>query len=219
MREILRIGTRPSRLALRQAEEIKTALPLFNYEVVTFETKGDKDKVTPFSEIEGTDFFTREIEEALLGGRIDAAVHSAKDLEETTLQGLTIAAITPCLSPFECLVSRGNKSLSELGQGARVGTSSQKRKDALLRYRRDLKVCDVRGNIEERLQHLDTGAIDALIIAHAALIRLGLEDRISEIINPQIIPPHPLQGSLAIQVRADNLTLINLFKALNKEAR
>lgn len=215
MEQIIRVGTRPSRLAIKQFEEVQQRLPHLRLEPVKIFTQGDKDQTTPFSEIEGSDFFTREIEKALLNGSIDAAVHSAKDLEENMPVPLTIAAITASVSPYECLVSREGKKLNELPQGARVGTSSQKRKDALMRYRTDLQICDIRGNIEERLRQLDEGRFDAIIMAHAALIRLGYENRISEIISAAIIPPHPLQGSLAVQVRTGDCEMKSLFSVLD----
>lgn len=215
MKEALIIGARPSPLSLKQVDEVRAAFPLLDFEVITYQTRGDRDKLTPFAEIEGSDFFTRQLEDALLKREIDVAVHSAKDLEENLPKGLTIAAITASVSPYECLVSRENRLLDELAPGSRVGTSSYKRKAALLRYRGDFEVSDLRGNIEERLFQLDAGKFDALIVAHAALIRLGLQDRIAEIISPRIIAPHPLQGSLALQVRSDNKRLISLFSTVN----
>ncbi len=212
MKQSLKIGTRPSRLAIKQVEEIQNRLTEFVFEIVTVKTRGDIDKVTPISQTEGTDFFTREIETALLNGQIDAAVHSAKDLEKDMPEGLAIAAITKSISPYECLVSRGTIRLEDLPSAAVVGTSSQKRKDALLRFRNDLLVRDIRGNIEERLVQLDKGDFDAIIVAHAALIRLGLQNRISQIIPPEIIEPHPLQGSLAVEVRSEDKELIRQMR-------
>ena len=214
MHRIIRMGVRPSILAVKQAEEIQNQILSVRFKTILIETQGDKDKKTPFSAIEGSDFFTREIEEELLSGRIDAAVHSAKDLEEVMPAQLSIAAITASISPYECLVSRGNRRLDTLSYRAKVGTSSSKRKQALLKYRPDLQVCDIRGTIEERLRQLDQGKFDAIIMAHAALIRLRLEERIAEIISPEIIQPHPLQGALAVQVRADDSRLIRLFSKI-----
>ncbi len=214
MHRIIRMGVRPSILAVKQAEEIQNQIPSLRFKTILIETQGDKDKKTLFSAIEGSDFFTREIEEALLSGSIDAAVHSAKDLEEVMPAQLSIAAITASISPYECLVSRGNRRLDTLSYQAKVGTSSGKRKQALLRYRPDLQVCNIRGTIEERLRQLDQGKFDAIIMAHAALIRLRLEERIAEIISPEIIEPHPLQGALAVQVRADDSRLIRLFSKI-----
>jgi len=206
-------------LAIKQAREIQNMLKKEVFEFVPIETHGDKDKLMPFSHIEGTDFFTREIEEALIRGDIDAAVHSAKDLQEYIPTQLEVAAITASISPYECLISRDNRRLDELLPGARIGTSSRKRKEALLKYRRDFKVCDLRGNIEERINQLDRGNFDAIIVAHAALIRLGRENRITQVIPQEIIPAHPLQGSLAIEVRADDAEMIKLFSVLDTYRR
>lgn len=208
---ILKVGTRPSRLAIRQVEEIAGAVGFIRFEIAPIWTAGDKDKTTPLFKTEGSDFFTREIELALLNGDIDIAVHSAKDMEEAPPAGLTIAALTRSISPYECLVSKDNRTLGQLSAGAIIGTSSRKRKDALIAYRGDFIVKDIRGDIEERLGKLDAGDFDAIIAAHAALIRLGLEGRVSDIIPPAIIEPHPLQGRLAVQVRDDRPDLISIF--------
>jgi len=217
MRKTVKVGTRPSPLALKQVEEVRARLPQLQIEGVPIETRGDKDKASPLSDKENSDFFTREIEQALLNGSIDAAIHSAKDLEEEIPQGLVIAAITSSISPFECLVSRGNLTLEKLSPLARVGTSSQKRKQVLANFRPDLIVKDIRGNIDERLKQLDDGKFDAIIIAHAALIRLGLEHRIAEIISKEIMEPHPLQGRLAIQIREDRDDLAVIFRSLDEK--
>lgn len=211
----MKIGTRPSKLAVRQAQEIKDLLPSVNVKIVTIQTKGDIDKKTPLSGMIDGDFFTKELEGALLSGRIDAAVHSAKDVEENTPGGLIIAFMTESISQYECLVSRKGCSLKDLPGGAIVGTSSAKRKDAVLRYRSDLVVEDIRGDIEERLARLDRGDFDAIIVAHAALIRLGLGYRINQIIPEDIIEPHPLQGRLAVQIRKDRKDLVKIFRSID----
>ncbi|MFA5146823.1 MAG: hydroxymethylbilane synthase [Candidatus Omnitrophota bacterium] len=211
----LKIGTRPSPLAVKQVEEIKSLLPSVRFEVMRIKTRGDTDKTSSLAGREDSDFFTREIEEALLDGRIDAAVHSAKDLETVMPRKLCIAATTRSISHFECLVSREGLTLERLPAGAIVGTSSRKRKEAVIRFRPDLVVKDIRGNIDERLEQLDSGKFDAIIVAHAALIRLGLEHRITEIIPRQIIEPHPLQGSLAVQVRTDRKDLLRVFRGID----
>jgi hydroxymethylbilane synthase len=191
-------------------------LPSVRFEVIKIKTRGDKDKASPLAGREESDFFTREIEEALLDGRIDAAVHSAKDLERVMPRELCIAATTRSISHFECLVSREGHTLEKLPAGDVVGTSSRKRKEAVLRSRPDLVVKDMRGNIDERLKQLDDGKFDAVIIAHAALIRLGLEDRIAQIIPKEIVEPHPLQGRLAIQVRKDRKDLQEIFRSIDE---
>lgn len=213
----LRIGTRPSRLAVKQAEEISSILPSIRLKIVTIETGGDKDKTTPLSKLERTDFFTREIEKGLIAGWIDAAVHSAKDLEEARPKDLTIIAITRSISPYECLVSRRGESLKDLPKGSIVGTSSLKRKEAIIAFRKDLVIKDIRGDIDERLAQLEKRDFDAIIVAHAALIRLGYESKISEIISKDIVEPHPLQGRLAIQIRKDRSDLVRIFERINEE--
>jgi hydroxymethylbilane synthase len=216
MSATIRIGTRPSRLAIKQVEEIKGRLPKINFNIVPIETKGDKDKTTPLAGQEKSDFFTHEIETALLKGRIDAAVHSAKDIEDTPPAGLMIVATTRSISPFESLVSKRDIRLEELPFGAIVGTSSIKRKIAILHFRRDLIVKDIRGNVDERIEQLDRGEFDAIVVAHAALLRLGYQDRITEVIAPTVIEPHPLQGRLSVQVRSDRRDLIDLFRSINE---
>lgn len=213
--QTIKIGSRPSRLALKQVEEIRQRLPGFNLRIIPIATKGDKDKRLSLFGRQESDFFTAEIEQALLTGSIDAAIHSAKDIERFPLQGLTIAAITSSISPLECLVSRTNLTLKELPSASVVGTSSLSRKEALLRYRPDLVVKGIRGDIDERLSQLDNGKFDALIVAHAALIRLRLQKRIAQVIPKEIIPPHPLQGRLAVQVRCDRIDLLKIFRRID----
>lgn len=212
----IKIGARPSLLALKQVEEIQRLLPGIKFDSTLIKTKGDKDKVTSLSLRENTDFFTYEIEESLLNREIDAAIHSAKDLEENIPQDLVIAVMTKSISRFDSLVARGNFTLNTLPSGSIIGTSSRNRKLRVLGYRKDLATLDIRGNIDERLAQLDKGYFDAVIIAHAALIRLGYENRISQIIPLNIIEPHPLQGRLAVQVRKDRKDLIKIFRGIDE---
>ena len=213
---ILKVGSRTSPLALKQAEEVISSLrsPL-GFEVVGINTYGDEDKITPISDMEGKDFFTREIDEALSAGEIDFAVHSAKDLPDKIPGGLAIAAITKSIDPYDALVSKGDLKLDELKKFAKIGASSNRRKAQLKRYRRDFQIVDVRGNIQERLKKLDEGGLDAIIIAGCALKRLGLEDRIAQRIPFEILKPHPLQGALAIETRDNDKELIDFLKVLN----
>jgi len=214
MAKIIRIGTRKSPLALKQVSEILTRVeelyPDAEFDIVPIDTYGDRDKKTPISDTEGTDFFTREIDQALLRGEIDIAVHSAKDLPDELAGGLTVLFITESIDPYDCLVSKSGLKLEELPYGARIGTSSRRRKDQLKKYRPDFEIVDIRGNIEERLTLVgDSGSeaqderrIDAVVIAAAGLIRLGLINRETQKIPPDILKPHPLQGSLAVVTRA-----------------
>jgi hydroxymethylbilane synthase len=197
------LGTRPSRLALRQAEEIKSIFAPVEFEIVPYITTGDKDKVTAISDVEGTDFFTRELDEAVLKGEIDLAVHSSKDFPEVSPAGLSVVFESASLSPNDCLVSRSGHLLKDLPAKNRIGTSSRRRKEQIRALRADLIAVDIRGDIDERLSLVDAGKIDAVIVAHAALIRLGLEHRIAEILNLEDFPTHPRQGKLLLTVKRD----------------
>lgn len=192
-----------------------------NFEVKIYNTTGDMDKSTPISEVDGTNFFTDSIEKALLNGEIDIAVHSAKDLPDVIPEGLTIVVVTKSIDPYDVLVSKRNLKLDKLFHGAKIGTSSNRRKEQLRKFRNDFQIVDIRGNIEDRLAKLDSGDLDGIVIAAAGLIRLGLENRITQRIPFEIVTPHPLQGSLAIEVRENDKEIINLLSKLDarKEIR
>ena len=146
---------------------------------------------------------------------IDFAVHSAKDLPDKIRDGLFIAAITKPLDQSDCLVSKNNLKLKELPAGARIGVSSLRRKAQLKAFRNDLQLVDIRGNIQERLKKLDGVGLDAIIVATCALIRLGLENKISERIPSEILKPHPLQGSLAVVARESDTELIRFLSKID----
>lgn len=211
----LRVGTRPSPLALKQVEEVEKKIQDIGFQPVIIQTKGDKDKVTPLTLLEKTDFFSYEIEQALLKDEIDVAVHSAKDLEENIPEELVIAAVTSSISRFDCLVSQEGYTFDTLPEKAIVGTSSNNRKEGVKRYRNDLIVKDIRGNIDERLNQLDRGDFDAIIVAQAALMRLGYYEREARIIPFSIIEPNPLQGSLDIQVHKKRKDLQKIFRKID----
>ena len=221
MEQIYKAGTRTSPLALKQAEEVLESLrrfyPTFKAKVIRINTSGDKDRDTPISEIEGSDFFTREIDKALLRREIDFAIHSAKDLPDEIAKGLKVAAITASIDPRDVLVSKGNLKLSELPVGAKIGTSSLRRKIQLKAYRDDFEIIDIRGNIGKRLNILSNSDLDAILIAAAGLIRLGLEGEISQRLSTEIIQPHPYQGALAIVVRREDRELFKLLRVLNNK--
>lgn len=223
MERIYKIGTRTSPLALTQVREIENALikryPEISFEVHGFDVYGDKDKKTPISDIEGTDFFTREIDSALINHDVDLAVHSAKDLADHIPEELGVAAITDSIDPYDVLVSRANIDIDHLPIGARVGTSSARRKQQLAAYRNDLQIVDIRGNIEERLKILDDNSsqnigIEAIVIAAAGLIRLGLAERITQRLSFDIVKPHHLQGALAVVVRSEDTDSIKMLAVL-----
>jgi len=220
MERVYRIGTRPSNLAIRQVEEINEKLKKLNinikYEIVRIETKGDIDKKTPLSLVEGTDFFTDRIEEKLLNGEIDFAVHSAKDLPDRIKGGLLIVAITESLDPYDAFISRNGKKLAELPYKAKIGTSSESRKRQLKNFRNDFEIVDIRGNIEERISLIERLGLYGIVVAKCALIRLCLENLITETIPFEIIKPHPFQGSLAVEIRERDNELIDIFKLIDK---
>ena len=208
----IRIGTRSSNLALKQVEEIINLLPEnIETEIKKIDTSCDKDKITPISEIEGTDFFTDSIDNALLNDEIDIAVHSAKDLPDKIKNNLLVIAITKSISNYDVLVSKNNLKLDQLPKGAKIGVSSKRRKENIKNYRPDLKIVDIRGNIEERLSLVEEGKLDAVIVAEAALIRLGLKEKISERLPLEKFDTHPLQGSLAIVSKFDREEFISFF--------
>ncbi len=212
----LRIGSRPSKLALVQVKEIMSQFPDLDYEIYEINTKGDMDKSTPLDNVED-DFFTYDIEQELIKKNIDLAIHSAKDLEHTPPEELLIAATTKSISPSECLVSKNNVKLKDLPEKAVIGTSSIKRNTAIMKFRQDLVVKDIRGNVDNRIKQLDDGMFDGIIVAHAALIRLGYESRISEIISAEVMKPHILQGRLAVQIHKDRNDLLNIFGVINEK--
>jgi len=198
------VGSRPSRLARKQAEELQRLFPGMGFEFKYIATLGDRDKAIPLSRVEDADFFTREIDQALLKREIDLAVHSSKDLPDVLPKGLGVVLETPSISRFDCLLTKNKLKLRDLPAGSRIGTSSQRRKEQVHILRADLESVEIRGNIEERIALLDNGIIDALIVAHAALIRLGLEERITEIFPLSVFKTHPKQGSLSLVAREED---------------
>ena len=203
----LRVGTRGSRLALRQAELVGAGLRAAGeaaaVETVVIETLGDRVTGTPLARIGDKGLFTRELETALRDGRIDAAVHSLKDLPTEDPPGLRIAAVLEREDPREALVSRDGRRLADLPAGARVGTCSLRRRAQLAALRRDLSIVDLRGNVPTRIGRVESGDLDAAILARAGIVRLGLDDRISEILDAEKILPAPGQGAIAVQCRDD----------------
>lgn len=215
----LRIATRKSPLAVWQAEYVKNALiqlyPKLSVELVRMTTRGDQILDTPLAKIGGKGLFIKELEYALLEDRADLAVHSMKDVPMEFPAGLQLAAICERDSPFDAFVSHKFTSLAELPAGARVGTSSLRRRSQLLAERGDLEVLDLRGNVNTRLQKLHDGAYEAIILAVAGMKRLGMHDQITEIIAPQICLPSPGQGAVGIETRANDSPTNSLVASLN----
>ncbi|MGB9612003.1 MAG: hydroxymethylbilane synthase, partial [Bryobacteraceae bacterium] len=198
----LRIGSRGSQLALWQARRVAARLAALGVEteIEIIRTTGDRITDVPLARVGSKGLFTKEIEEALLDGRIDLAVHSLKDLPVELPPGLALAAVPERESPLDAVVGR---RLEELPAGARVGTSSLRRAAQLRRLRPDLVIEDLRGNLDTRLRKLDEGRYEAILLASAGLLRLGWESRISERLAPEMMCPAVGQGALAVETRAE----------------
>ncbi len=215
---IVRVGTRGSELALWQTAEVSRLLaaahPGLAIERAIIRTVGDRVQGTPLSRIGDKGLFTRELEDALTGGTIDIAVHSLKDLPTLLPDGLTLAAVLEREDPRDALVAAPGMSLTSFGPGARIGTSSLRRRAQLLALNPRLDLVDVRGNLPTRLAKFDRGDYDGLVLARAGLVRLGLGDRIAEAIEPGVIVPAVGQGALAIEARAGDARMKALLEAL-----
>ena len=205
---VLRIGTRGSALALAQASETRArlmaahGLPEEAFGVEIISTSGDRIQDRPLSEAGGKGLFTKEIEEALLDGRIDIAVHSSKDMPTALPEGLVLSAFLPREDPRDAFIGRAAPRLAELPHGARVGSSSLRRQALIRRMRPDLLVETFRGNVQTRLRKLGEGVVDGTLLANAGLRRLQLDDTITEMLPLDIFPPAPGQGAICIETRA-----------------
>lgn len=213
------IGTRSSKLALWQAEYVKGRLeeqyPERKVALKLMTTKGDKILDAPLAKIGGKGLFTKELETDMLAGGIDLAVHSLKDMPTEVPEGLVIAAITKRFDPGDAVVSPKYKTFANLPPGAKVGTSSLRRKAQLLHVRPDLDICDLRGNVNTRLQKLEDENFDAIILAVAGLKRLGFGDRITDVLPQGMVLPAVGQGALAIETRAEDAEVRALIAFLN----
>ena len=199
------IGTRGSQLAVWQAEHVAARLgetfPVVSVRLERIRTTGDRILDVPLAQVGGKALFVKEIEEALLAGRVDLAVHSMKDVPTDLPAGLTIAAIPPREDPADVLISRMGRRLAELPRGARVGTSSLRRQAQLLHHRPDLLIVGLRGNLDTRIRKLGTEGLDAIVLAAAGVKRLGLERLVTEVLVPEIILSASGQGALGIEIR------------------
>jgi hydroxymethylbilane synthase len=215
-RLLIHVGARASALSQAQVTEVLKELHLYHpyvkFDPHFLETSGDKDRSTSLRTLGKTDFFTKEVDNLLLNGFCRIAIHSAKDLPETIPAGLTIASITKGLDSADVLVMRSGCTIDSLPKGAVIATSSERREKQTLLLRSDFKFRDLRGTIAERLNLLQTGEADGVVVAEAALIRLGLTD-----LNRIKIPGEtvPYQGQLAILCRSDDEEMIQLFKDLD----
>ncbi|HLN74280.1 MAG: hydroxymethylbilane synthase [Methylococcaceae bacterium] len=219
MKKHIKIGTRGSQLALYQAKKVKATLesmfPELLVELDIIKTKGDKILDVALSKIGDKGLFTKEIENALIDGSVDIAVHSLKDLPTKLPEGLKLGAVLERGEFRDALVSKNGKKLSELGAGDVVATSSLRRQAGLMKMNDQIVIKDIRGNVNSRLQKMEEGYCDAMIMAAAGLQRLGLENYITEIIDPQIIVPAVSQGAIAIETRMDDPEVEFLMQQIN----
>ncbi len=220
MRKV-RLGTRGSTLAVAQSRGVAAALESLHaglsVEVVEIRTSGDRIQDVPLGPHLGQAFFTKEIEDALLDGRVDLAVHSCKDLATTLPDGLVLGAVPAREDPRDALVSAAGR-LADLPPGARVATSSVRRRRFLAAIRPDLELLDLRGNVPTRLAAVDEGRYQAAVLAVAGLRRLGLEGRITEALDPAVVLPAAAQGALAVEVRRDDEAMRALVSPVNDAA-
>jgi len=219
MRKQIFIGTRGSELALWQANWIKSLFqeihPDVNIELRIIKTKGDKILDVPLAKVGGKGLFVKEIETALLEKTIDIAVHSMKDMPAEIPDGLCLGAITQRENPQDVLISRNGYVLSDLPKQSTIGTSSLRRSSQLLHHRPDLNIVSLRGNLNTRLKKLKTENLDAIVLAAAGVLRLGLQDQISEYIDIGTMLPAVGQGALGVEIRSDDTDIVPTIQQLN----
>jgi hydroxymethylbilane synthase len=207
------VGSRGSALALRQTEEVVTRLrdlhPEREFVIQTIRTRGDTASEAPLARL-GRGIFVKELENALLAGEIDLAVHSLKDLPTLQPRGLTLAAICQRQDPRDALVNRWGVGLMDLPPGARIGTSSPRRVAQLMALRPDIEVLPIRGNVDTRLRKAQGSDYDGAILAVAGLLRMGLDGHIAEYLDPRLFTPAPGQGALAVEAREDDAEALAL---------
>lgn len=216
-----RIGTRGSPLALAQAHETRArlmaahALPEDAFEIVVLSTKGDRVTDRPLSEIGGKGLFTEELEEQLSDGRLDLAVHSSKDMPTALPDGLGLVAFLEREDVRDAFIGRAAPRLEDLPQNAVVGSSSLRRQALIRRLRPDVSVITFRGQVETRLRKLGEGQVDATLLAHAGLKRLGNTAVITELLDPESFPPAPGQGAICIEARTGDQRIAELLAPIN----
>lgn len=219
--DVVRVGTRASALARLQTdlvlERLRPLYPHLEFQVVTVTTHGDANQAAPLAGM-GLGVFVKEIEQQLLDGRLDMAVHSLKDMPTLLPEGLALSALLPREDPRDVLVNRFGTSLEQLPQGTLIGTSSPRRQSQLLSQRPDLTVVPIRGNVETRIRKSEGEECDGAILAAAGLLRLGLAGRITEYLSPQSFVPPPGQGILAVETRADDERMAGVLRAVDHAA-
>ena len=218
----LRIGTRASALALWQARHVESLIKELKdppaVELVHIKTEGDVRTDVPLWALKGRAFFTKEIDRALLAGEVDVAVHSLKDLSTVLDPGLELAATLTREDPHDALLTRSGARLADLPPGARVGTSSLRRRAFLTRARPDVTLLELRGNVPTRIERLKSGDYDAIILAAAGLKRLGLQQHITELLPPDDFPPAVSQGVIGVCCRAGDAETLRWLQPLDDQA-
>ena len=221
MKNKIRIGTRGSNLAIIQAEMVKTALlekfPGASIEVFVIKTKGDKILDEPLSSINDKGLFIKEIEEALINDEIDIAVHSLKDVPTEMPNELTIGAVLERAEVKDVLLTNNGETLDKLKPKAIIATSSLRRKAQLLNYNKKFKIIDIRGNVDTRINKLEEGYCDALVLAGAGVIRSDYEKKIAEYLNPKIMMPAVCQGIIGVEYRVADVESTDYLKTINHE--
>lgn len=219
MSKTVRVGTRDSALAMWQTEwvvgRLRQHFPELNFEIVAMKTQGDKILDVALAKIGDKGLFTKELEIAMLEGKVDMAVHSMKDLPTRLPDGLIIGAICEREHPGDVLISPGGYTLATLPEGARVATSSLRRRAQLLAYRPDLKIVDMRGNLATRFRKMEEQNLDGMVLAAAGVLRLGWQDRISHYIPFEISLPAVGQGSVGIEIRENDEEIWNILRPLH----
>lgn len=222
MKKTITIGSRGSQLALTQtnhvADMIRSATPGIEVNVEVITTKGDRILDTPLAKIGGKGLFTKELETALLEGRVDLAVHSLKDLPTDLPEGLCVGATPPRATPNDALVCERWPSLAEMPDGAKVGTSSLRRKAQLLAVKPGLDIVDLRGNIDTRMRRVTEGVIDAAILACAGIERIGRAEAIAEVLSPAVMLPAVGQGALALETREGDRDVLDVLDTIGDAA-
>jgi hydroxymethylbilane synthase len=211
----LKLGTRGSALARRQAEIVIETLIGATIELVIVQTEGDRRTEAPLEEIGGEGVFVKDIERRLLGGEIDIAVHSLKDMPARDPEGLIIGAVLPRADARDALVARDGLTLEQLPVGAHVGTDSKRRATQLLALRPDLRIESIRGNVDTRIGKVTAGDYDAAVLAVAGLARLGILERASQVFTTEEMLPACGQGILAVQCRADDAEVLRTLSAVD----
>jgi hydroxymethylbilane synthase len=216
----IRIGTRGSRLALWQAHWVANTLtklhPQIRTELVVISTRGDRTLTALIPEIGGKGFFTEELDQHLLEGRIDLAVHSLKDLPTTLPAGLVLGAVCNRKWVHDVLVARASQKLEDLPYGAKVGTCSLRRTAQIKHLRPDVQIEPLRGNVPTRLDKLQKGEYDAIVLAEAGMRRLGFDDHITQVFPPSLVLPAPAQGALGIEMRANDRLIQEVMTPLDE---